>query len=198
MTDLVAEGIAAERRQQWYRVCKVAPVPPLKERSAMAKIPIPTSIKTVCVACGMTADRAAPGHDLCALCVEDVAATRQRLQTMHAGYARQVESAAVMAEQALDALSETERASWTRYQAARLATSRVGRWEGTADPALESKVALMKQILDTAGDTRASDALRRVATLAEYAYYIDAGAETQTRRVDLALAALLDWEEAQS
>jgi hypothetical protein len=97
---------------------------------------------------------------------------------------------------ALEALNEHERGVWDRWQAAKLATTRVGRWAGTANPDLAQRVATMQAILDNPADARVSTDFRRAATLPEYAYWMNAGAAEQARQVGVARAALDEWEEA--
>lgn len=199
MTDLVTEGIAAAQRRVWYATCQTALLPTRSgdlTREPMARTTIARSTRIVCLVCGMAAEECAPGHALCATCGADIPASRARLDAREHGFSAQALAASAELATALEALSEAERGVWDRWQAAKLATTRVGRWANTADPALAQRVATMQVILDNPADARVSADFRRAATLQEYAYWMNAGAAEQARQVGVARAALDEWEEA--
>jgi hypothetical protein len=100
------------------------------------------------------------------------------------------------AQAAREALTEAERVRWDKIAAARLAVGRVGRFAGTATSEQAAWLAKVARAIDTPGDARISDAIRRVWVADEAAFWAAEGAAAEERRVFTVLAQVESFCEA--
>jgi hypothetical protein len=100
------------------------------------------------------------------------------------------------AQAARDDLSEDNRRRWDKIAAARLAVGRVGRFANTATSEQAAWLAKVAKAIDTPGDSRISDAIRRVWVADEAAFWAAEGAAAEERRVFAVLAQVESFCEA--
>jgi hypothetical protein len=165
-------------------------------KATIATSPPSETIRRPCLACNLNLPRAHAAYSICTECAANLAATRARVEQKIEHVQQNIVNLGAKCAEMREALSARDRDRWNKIVAAKLACTRQGRHAGTATQEQRDWLKKVQRVLDTPGDTRLSDAIRRCHVADEMLFWAQESAADEERRLLVVLGHLDAYEEA--
>ena len=165
-------------------------------KATITTSPPSETIRRPCLACGLNLPRAHAAYSICTECAANLAATRARITQKIEHVHQNIVNLGVKCAEMRESLDDRDRERWNKIAATKLACTRQGRHAGTATQEQRDWLARVQRVLDTPGDMRLSDAIRRCHVADEMLFWAQESAADEERRLRVVLEHLDAYEEA--